>query len=400
MVERSGWKYESMKDICSVNQGFQINIEKRDKHKRKNNKIYITIQHLNGVGDDEYINDNDHNESVVCTPDDVLMTRTGNTGRVVTGVSGVFHNNFFRINFDRNIINKDYLVYYLNQKSIQKLILEKAGTSTIPDLNHGDFYSIPFNYPSNIKEQCAIAKALLNIDNLIAYLQKTIDKKYKIFDSAKQELLNGKYKKGKWEKIKIGDIGYFEGNGVDKKVNKDERKVRLLNYMDIMHNTFIYDNMSKHFVTASETKYNKCLVKAGDIFLTPSSETREDIGISAVALENSDDLVYSYHIVRFRPTIDMDMKFRAYIFQNQKFLKQASKYCEGSGKRYVCSNKKFASFELEIPFDVNEQAEIGRILYDMESEIKSLESKLLKYKEIKNGMMNELLTGKVRLRYE
>lgn len=400
MLERSDWQYKIMKDICNVNQGFQINIEKRDKHKRKNNKIYITIQHLNGVGDDEYIDDKDHNDSVVCVPDDVLMTRTGNTGRVVTGVSGVFHNNFFRINFDRTKIDKDYLVYYLNQKNIQKLILEKAGTSTIPDLNHGDFYSIPFNYPNDINEQKAIANSLLNIDNLIAYLQEVIDKKNKIFDSVKQELLNGKYRHSEWRKVKIGDIGNFDGNGVDKKINKDERKVRLLNYMDIMHNNFIYDNMSKHFVTASENKYNKCLVKAGDIFLTPSSETREDIGISAVALEDSNDLVYSYHIVRFRPTIAMDMKFRAYLFQNKKFLNQASKYCEGSGKRYVCSNKKFASFELEIPIDVDEQAEIGKILYDMESEIKSLENKLQKYREIKNGMMDGLLTGKVRLRYE
>ena len=231
-------------------------------------------------------------------------------------------------------------------------------------------------------------------------MQGLIDKKNRMFDSAKQELLNGKYKNGEWRKVKIGDIGYFDGNGVDKKVNKNERKVRLLNYMDIMHNNFIYDNLSKHFVTASENKYNKCLVKAGDIFLTPSSETREDIGISAVAFQDSDDLVYSYHIVRFRPTIDMDMKFRVYLFQNKKFLNQASKYCEGSGKRYVCSNKKFASFELEIPVDIQEQAEIGRILYNMESEIKSLECKLQKYKEIKNGMMDDLLTGKVRLSYE
>ncbi len=400
MLERTDWQYETMKDICYVNQGFQINIEKREKHKRKNNKIYITIQHLNGVGDNEYIKDIDHNDSVVCSPDDVLMTRTGNTGRVVTDVSGVFHNNFFRINFDRSRIDKDYLVYYLNQKNIQNLILEKAGTSTIPDLNHGDFYSIPFNYPRSLKEQKIIASSLSNVDNLIENLQILIDKKNKIFESSKQRLLNGTKRYGKWKSVKIGDIGVFDGNGVDKKINEKEKKVRLLNYMDIMHNNFIYDDMSKHFVTASEEKYNKCVVKKGDIFLTPSSETREDIGVSAVALEDSDDLVYSYHIVRFRPTIGMDMKFRAYLFQNQKFLNQASKYCEGSGKRYVCSNKKFSSFELEIPLDINEQAEIGNVLYDMESEIKMLKDKLSKYKRIKDGMMEDLLTGKVRLSYE
>ncbi len=292
--------------------------------------------------------------------------------------------------------DNNYLRYLLNYINLNNY----ANKNAQPVISGKIIYDIDILYEDDINKQRKIANSLLNIDHLIDSLQELITKKNKIFDSVKQELLNGKNKHGEWKKVRIGDVGNFNGNGVDKKVNKDERKVRLLNYMDIMHNNFIYNNMSKHFVTASENKYNKCLVRAGDIFLTPSSETREDIGVSAVALEDSEDLVYSYHIVRFRPTIDMDMKFRAYIFQNQKFLDQASKYCEGSGKRYVCSNKKFASFELEIPFDINEQAEISRVLYDMESEIKELESKLLKYKKIKDGLANELLTGKVRLSYE
>lgn len=395
-----GWNYKTMKDVCNVNQGFQINVNKREKYKRDDNKIYITIQHLNGVGENEYIKNKDHNDSVVCKKEDVLMTRTGNTGRVVTNVEGVFHNNFFRINFDKNKIDKDYLVYYLNMRSIQNLILAKAGISTIPDLNHNDFYSIPFIYPENIKEQKAIASSLINIDNLINSLQKLIEKKEKIFKSTTQELLNGKNKIYEWKKIKIGDIGEFTGNGVDKKIKEDEQTIRLLNFMDIMHLNFIHKNVSKHFVTASKEKIDKCSVKKGDIFLTPSSETRVDIGVSAVAMEDIDDLVYSYHIVRFRPTIKMDLLFRAYIFKNQKFLNQASTICEGSGKRYVCSNKKFASFELEIPIDVREQKDIASKLYTMEKELNMLKNKAVKYKKIKEGMMEDLLTGKVRLNYE
>lgn len=395
-----GWNYKTMKDICNVNQGFQINISQREKYKRDNNKIYITIQHLNHVGENEYIKDKDHNQSVVCQKDDVLMTRTGNTGRVVTNVEGVFHNNFFKINFDRNKINKDYLIYYLNMKSIQTLILVKAGTSTIPDLNHNDFYSIPFIFPNNIKEQKAIADILMNMDNLINLLQNTIEKKEKIFQSVMQELLNGKNRVYEWKKVKIGDIGEFTGNGVDKKIKEDEQKIRLLNYMDIMHYNFIYSNVNDFFVTASNEKINKCSVKKGDIFLTPSSETRLDIGVSSVAMEDIDDLVYSYHIVRFRPIIEMDLLFRAYLFKNYKFLSQASTVCEGSGKRYVCSNKKFASFELEIPIDIREQKDIANKLYDMEKELDMLKNKLLKYKKIKDGMMEDLLTGRVRLRVE
>ncbi len=292
--------------------------------------------------------------------------------------------------------NNHYLKYLLEYIDLNSF----ANKNAQPVISGKIIYDIDVEYEQDIKCQQRIVTLLSDVDNLIENLQILIDKKNKIFESSKQRLLNGTKRYGKWKSVKIGDIGVFDGNGVDKKINEKEKKVRLLNYMDIMHNNFIYDDMSKHFVTASEEKYNKCVVKKGDIFLTPSSETREDIGVSAVALEDSDDLVYSYHIVRFRPTIGMDMKFRAYLFQNQKFLNQASKYCEGSGKRYVCSNKKFSSFELEIPLDINEQAEIGNVLYDMESEIKMLKDKLSKYKRIKDGMMEDLLTGKVRLSYE
>ena len=336
--------------------------------------------------------------------DDVLVVHTGsNLGQaclVPEKYNGSLTFTTLVISTKQNFLDPMYLMYYINSKyGINEINSLKSGGAE-SNLNTKEMVNFKIKYPEKIEEQKAVSKSLNNVDQLIDSLEKLIKKKNSIFESTKQSLLNGKNKHTEWTKVKVGDIGIFDGNGVDKKINKDERKVRLLNYMDVMHNNYISDNMSKHFVTASETKYNKCLVKAGDIFLTPSSETREDIGVSAVALEDSNDLVYSYHVVRFRPTIDMDMKFRAYIFQNKKFLNQASKYCEGSGKRYVCSNKKFASFELEIPFDINEQAEIGRILYDMELEIKMLESKLLKFKRIKNGMIDDLLTGKVRLRYE
>ena len=75
---------------------------------------------------------------VVCNEDDILMTRTGNTGQVVTNVNGAFHNNFFKIEYDRRKVNKKFLIEFLRKDSTQYKILSLAGTSTIPDLNHGD----------------------------------------------------------------------------------------------------------------------------------------------------------------------------------------------------------------------------------------------------------------------
>ena len=183
------WEVKTFGDISFVNQGLQIAIEKRLKNPLPTSKKYITIQFMNNGKDIEYIND--YSSSVCCNQEDVLMTRTGNTGIVVSGVSGVFHNNFFKINFDRKVLDNNYLIGYLKLDKTQKLILTKAGTSTIPDLNHNDFYSLPIPLPP-ILEQKAITQILSDMDAEIAALEKKRDKYKAIKQGMMQELLTGK----------------------------------------------------------------------------------------------------------------------------------------------------------------------------------------------------------------
>lgn len=376
MLERTDWQYETMKDICYVNQGFQINIEKREKHKRKNNKIYITIQHLNGVGDNEYIKDIDHNDSVVCSPDDVLMTRTGNTGRVVTDVSGVFHNNFFRINFDRSRIDKGYLVYYLNQKNIQNLILEKAGTSTIPDLNHGDFYSIPFNYPKELKEQRKIASSLSNVDNLIENLQLLINKKKKILDGMKQTYLY----KNNWNRYNVSQLFYI-GRG------------RVINHDEINSSS-----NNAYPVYSSQTTNDGIMGFIGTYDFDGEYITWTTDGA------NAGEVYYRkgrFNCTNVCGTLKLkDEKKNDYRFISYLLNRECKKYVSTNLANPKLMNNTMGKVEILIPNDVNEQKSISSILDNVENEIEILKDKLSKYKKIKDGMMEDLLTGKVRLSYE
>lgn len=131
----SDWQRLRFRDICSVRQDLQIAISNRLKQPTKNTAEYITIQSINRRDQErEYVENPSH--KVVCTTEDILMTRTGNTGIVVTDVNGVFHNNFFLIDFDRKRIVKKFLVEYLRSNRVQHVLLIKAGASTIPDLNH------------------------------------------------------------------------------------------------------------------------------------------------------------------------------------------------------------------------------------------------------------------------
>lgn len=253
---------------------------------------------------------------------------------------------------------------------------------------------IPF--PPTKAEQTAIATALSDADALISNLEKLIAKKRNIKQGAMQKLLQPK--EG-WLHKSLGEVGLITGAGVDKTIIEDEVPIRLVNYMDVFRRDFIYSNQLNHWVTTPTYKAQKCAVQKGDIFFTPSSEMRFDIAISAVAMEDIPDAAYSYHLVRLRLFEDWDLNFRTYIFKTKYFLDQAEQMCEGSGKRYVISLPKFKALKIYIPPTKEEQTKIATILYDMDAEITALETKLEKYRKVKMGMMQNLLTGKIRLVY-
>ena len=183
-LNEKGWKMNTFGDICTVRQGLQIPISKRLTEYEEDCYEYITVQYLHGGKEREYIKS--PKPTVICTKDDILMTRTGNTGMVITNVEGVFHNNFFLIDFDREKYDKDFLVQYLNLDLIQADILRRAGTSTIPDLNHGEFYKIRvFEPPFDLQRQFNDFKR--QVDKSKVAVQKSLDETQQLFDSLMQQ---------------------------------------------------------------------------------------------------------------------------------------------------------------------------------------------------------------------
>ncbi|MDU3629978.1 restriction endonuclease subunit S [Veillonella sp.] len=185
------WINNKMKNIAVINQGLQIPISSRQTYKTKNNYLYITIEFLKENNGQKYYVENPPTNTV-CNKDSILMTRTGNTGQVVTGVAGVFHNNFFDIKYDKSKIDKSYLYYLLISKRYNTEIINVAGASTIPDLKHKDFYNISINYPKDIKEQKLIAKILMSMDKNIENLEREKEKYIQLKAGAMDDLLTGK----------------------------------------------------------------------------------------------------------------------------------------------------------------------------------------------------------------
>ena len=162
--------------------------------------------------------------------------------------------------------------------------------------------------------------------------------------------------------VKLGEVGEFENIGVDKKSNANEQKVTLLNYVDIYKNKYIDASIPSMVVTAPDKKITQCNVLQYDIFVTPTSETRDDIGHAAVVLEDLPNVVYSYHIMRFRldePNIDT-AKFIRYLFETPIIQKQIYKAAKGL-TRFGLSKYQFAELQIPLP-PLAVQSEIVRLL--------------------------------------
>jgi type I restriction enzyme S subunit len=339
---------------------------------------------------------------------DVLFTRTSETVDEV-GIASVildeledtvFSGFVLRARPKDDSLEDAFKKYCFASATIRDQITSKS-TYTTRALTNGRVLSAVVLARPKKHEQLTIATALTDIDTLIVSLEKLIAKKRAIKQGAMQELLTGKRRlpgfSGKWTTKRLAEIGEVTGSGVDKKIRPDELPVRLVNYLDVFHRDFIYAKELNHWVTATSAQAQRCTVKKGDVFFTPSSEMRYDIAISAVAMEDIPDAVYSYHLVRLRMFEDWDLPFRVYAFKTKDFLDQAETICEGSGKRYVISLPKFRAMTIFCPPTLAEQSAIAAILWDMDSEVARLQQQLAKLRLLKQGMMQVLLTGKIRL---
>lgn len=294
-------------------------------------------------------------------------------------------------------IDAKYLTEFINYKL--NIFFENSG---VPQLTGISFATYKVSLPPTKAEQTAIATALNDADALITQLEKLIAKKRAIKQGAMQELLNGMRRlpnfSDDWITIALGDVGIFKTSSVDKVIVPGEKEVYLLNYMDVYKNSVINKTIITSKTSANNNELQNFNLKRGDIVFTPSSETPDDIGHSAVINEDLPNTLFSYHIVRYRfyDNEFMSHDFKRYVLNNKTVLDYFSQRATGS-TRFVLTRKDFNETVVRIPTSYEEQSSIAKILADMDTEIEKLEKKLGKYKMVKQGMMQNLLTGRIRL---
>ncbi len=332
---------------------------------------------------------------------DVLTVRTG-----YPGTSAVVHSRHEGCNCIDILITRptmkldsEWLALWINSPWGKEQILRNQGGLAQKHFNVGDMRNLIVALPP-LPEQRAIALAMRDVNGLLGGLDRLIAKKHDLKQAAMQQLLTGQSRlpgfRGKWEVKQLGDVGEISSAGVDKKSRPGEVPVRLVNYLDVYRKDFIYSTDLNHWVTASPQLAKRCAVQKGDVFFTPTSETRNDIGCSAVAMEDIPDAVYSYHVVRLRLHEPWDLSFRTYAFKTREFFGQAETMCDGNGTRYVLSQGKFRNMTVRVP-PIPEQTAIAEVLFEMDLELAALDQRREKTRALKQAMMQELLTGRTRV---
>lgn len=320
---------------------------------------------------------------------DILISASGTIGRTVIfdGKPAYFQ--------DSNIIwihNQEYLVsnellYYVYQ-------IIKYGTEggTIQRLYNDIIKTTKFICPPKI-EQTAIATALSDMDALITAQEQLIAKKRAIKQGAMQELLRPK--EG-WEVKTISSIGKpFGGLSGKSKKDFDGGTSPYIPFMNVMNNPVIDTSYFDYVQIRQGEQQNQA--QKGDLFFNGSSETPEEVGMCSILLEDVPSLYLNSFCFgfRFHKNVHEDGLFLAYYFRSNYGRENMYHLAQGA-TRYNLSKTRFLNLELKLP-ELTEQTRIANILSDMDTEITQLETQLDKYRQVKAGMMQELLTGKKRL---
>ena len=387
------WVVKKLEELTKINQGLQIPISDRFTEHVHNSYFYITNEFLKESSNNQYFIQNPP-QSVICEENDILMTRTGNTGQVVTNVNGVFHNNFFKIKYSDEIY-KNFFVEFLRLISTQKLILRYAGTSTIPDLNHGDFYRLTINLP-NKQEQIKIADFLTSVDDKIQQLtkKKGLLEQYKkgVMQQIFSQQLRFKDDCGNdypaWQEATLGNIGYTY-NGLTGK-NKDDfgNGKPYITYKQVFDSISIDKNRFDYVLIKPDEKQS--IVKYGDALFTTSSETPEEVGMSSLYLSESNDDVYLNSFCfgyRFKHTKLLPM-FACYLFRSSVFRCEVINLAQGS-TRYNISKIQMMNIIISLAC-LEEQTKIANFLTSIDDKITQVTALLTQTKQYKKSLLQQM----------
>ncbi|MCG6359394.1 restriction endonuclease subunit S [Vibrio fluvialis] len=307
--------------------------------------------------------------------------------------------------------SKGYMEVYLKSPYFKDQIDLLITGGAQPNFGPAHLNLIKIPAPTCAKEQTAIANALSDVDALISELEKLIAKKQAIKTATMQQLLTGRTRlpqfalredgtpKGTktselgkipedWEVVTLGDIGQTVIGLTYSPNDVADFGALVLRSSNVQNGKLAYaDN-----VYVNMELPERVIVKQGDILICVRNGSRQLIGKCALIDENAEGSAFGAFMSIFRTKYSV---FVFYQFQSDLIQNQINEIMGATINQIT--NKDMSGFKITLPSDEKEQTAIASILSDMDAEIQALEQRLGKTRQIKQGMMQELLTGKTRL---
>lgn len=332
---------------------------------------------------------------------DVFFTRTSETPDEI-GITAVlldepqnttFSGFILRARPVVDVLDIDYKRYCFSADAVRKEIISKC-TYTTRALTNGRVLSKVNIFVPPKPEQKSIAEALSDTDNLISSLEKLIDKKKKIKQGVMQQLLTGKKRlpgfSGEWEVKKLGEVAVLKhGYSFSSKTYEIDGKYKVVTIANVQKGFMSTTSCSTIKDLPADIQAHQQL-SIDDLLISLTGN------VGRVCMVNQSNCVLNQRVGKFVISEKYDFKYVYYSLNLDSFIEEMMLSAKG-GAQPNLGNSDVLSYDLCIPNDIEEQKAIAQVLSDMDNEIEALEEKLEKVKTIKQGMMQELLTGRIRL---
>jgi len=353
--------------------------------------------------DDNVFVDADIPERIMVRPGDILVC-VRNGSRDLIGKSALIDERAIGMTFGAfmGLFRSEHgkLLHHVFQSGIFKKQINEHLGATINQITNKSLNSFKVPLPPSKDERVKIANSLSDTDGLLAALDQMIAKKRDLKQAAMQQLLTGKTRlpgfSGEWQRKTLGELGSTYG-GLTGKTKSDfgVGTGKYITFMNVMTNVVIdcaaFEQVE---VSANETQ-NRVL--CGDLLFNGSSETPQEVAFCSLMAQEVPNLFLNSFCFGFRLFDDQQVEnlFLAYYIRANPGREMMKSLAQGS-TRYNLSKTALREASVLLP-PKDEQVAIAEVLSGINAELIALEARRDKTNNIKQAMMQELLTGKTRL---
>lgn len=407
----NGWMTIKLKDIIKYTKGYAF--KSRDYTKNGIRIIRVSDTTFDSIKDDNIVCINE-NESAKydnwrLKKDDIIVSTVGSKPPMYDSLVGKAI--LINSKYEGSLLNQNAVIFrsdkvnqrliYANLKN-EKYInyIEKIfrGNANQASITINELLEYEFTVPINTKEQESISTVLTDMDNIISSIDKLIYKKKLIKEATMEELLTGKKRlpgfSMEWSEEFLKDLCWFqEGPGL-RNWQFTSNGMKVINITNLENGYLNLSKTDRHIsIKEFDRMYKHFEIDEGDIVMASSGNS---YGKVSVVRGKDLPLMMNTSVIRFKPSYKIEYKFLLQFLKSKLFISQIDLLITG-GAQPNFGPAHLNKITINLPHTKEEQEAIATILHDMDDEIEKLEKKLEKYKNIKNSMMEELLTGKRRL---